>query len=401
MSEKHRKNNVTPLFGKKKEEPKVRESEIDVPDAPAQDDMPRQDIRPRRHHAGAPTVMDMLQQGSSAMPQAESVTEEEREKAAGSYNGLHMDFIGKRRIFYTISITLIVIGILVSAIFGVKLDIQFKGGAIIEYSYTGAISADAAKALANQTISGGDFTVQTNKIPASHTQILVFQTTKALTNTQQAALYNALSKKYTSNNLKKYRSNDVSPEVGRQFLLQSIGAVLLAALLIVLYVWIRFRHIGGLPAGLTALVALLHDVLMAFVAFSIFRIPINDNFIAVALTILGYSINDTIVVYDRIRENRKLFGRSVHFKDIVNRSINQSFTRSINTTLVTFVAIATVCAFSIVYNLDSIRSFALPMMVGVVTGCYSTICIAGPLWVSWVEHKEKKSARYSKRMTAQ
>lgn len=394
MSDKRKKDNVTPLFGRKKEnEPKVRESEIDVPDEPAAE--PRQDIGFRRHGV-APTIMDM----DSGNRSAEPVPAKDEREVDPVYNGLDIDFIGKRRIFYTISIVLIVIGVLISAVFGVKLDIQFKGGAIIQYSYSGKIDQSAAQALANKTITGADFTIQTDKVSASNLQILVFQTTKALTNTQQASLYNAINKEFSSNKVAKYRSNDVSPQTGRQFFLQSIGAVLLAALLIVLYIWVRFRYIGGLPAGLTAFVALVHDVAMAFVAFTIFRIPINDNFIAVALTILGYSINDTIVVYDRIRENRKLFGHSMHFKDIVNRSINQSFTRSINTTLVTFIAITTVCVFSVVFHLDSIRSFALPMMVGVVTGCYSTICIAGPLWVSWVEHKEKKDPHYSKRMTA-
>lgn len=390
MSDKHRKDNVTPLFGHKKDEPKVRESEIDVPDEPAA--QPRQDIG-RRHHGTAPTIMDLDSGRRPSRPFPEQEVDRDADEKGEVYNGLHIDFIGKRRVFYTLSIVLIVIGVLVSAIFGVKLDIQFKGGAIIQYSYTGALSLPAAQALANKTIAGGDFTAQVDKVPANHTQLLVLQTTKALTNTQQASLYDTLNKQFAGNSLKKYASNDVSPETGRQFFLQSIGAVLLASLLIVLYVWIRFRHIGGLPAGLTALVALLHDVVIAFVAFSIFRIPINDNFVAVALTILGYSINDTIVVYDRIRENRSLFGRSMQFKDIVNRSINQSFTRSVNTTLVTFLAIATVCAFSLVFHLDSIRGFALPMMVGVVTGCYSTICIAGPLWVSWVEQQEKRKQR--------
>ena len=94
---------------------------------------------------------------------------------------------------------------------------------------------------------------------------------------------------------------------------QSVLAVVLACLLIILYIWIRFRTIGGLPAGITAFIALLHDVLMGYVAFAVMGIPLDDNFIAVTLTILGYSINDTIVVYDRVRENRKLYGN----KDVV------------------------------------------------------------------------------------
>ncbi len=392
MSDKPKNDNVTPLFGRKKDDGAEKK-------APEQTESPKQDIGYRPRRGGAPTIMDLAAGYQPAVDPKKAVHEKEIDTGM-VYNGLHIDFIGKRKIFYTISITLIAVGILISAIFGVKMDIQFKGGAIIQYSYTGKINQAAVKALANKTISGADFTFQTDKVAAKNIQLIVLETTKSLTSTQQASLYNALKKKLSSNSLKKYQSNDVSPQTGRQFFLQSLGAVALASVLIILYIWIRFRYIGGLPAGITAFVALVHDVLMAFVAFTLFQIPINDNFVAVALTILGYSINDTIVVYDRIRENRKLFGHSLPFKDIVNRSINQSFTRSVNTTLVTFVAIATVCVFSIIYHLDSIRSFALPMMVGVVTGGYSTICIAGPLWVSWVNHKEKKDPNYSKRMTA-
>lgn len=307
---------------------------------------------------------------------------------------LKIDFIGKRRIYYAISLSLIVIGILVSAIFGVDLDIQFKGGAIIKYSYMGSIDKAQADEIAHNTVPNTSINIKIDTITTSSgatTNMLVLELDKNLSDTTQQDLFTSLSSAFADNNLTKYESNVVSPQMGYEFFLKSIAAVLLASFLIVIYIWIRFRKIGGLPAGLTAFVSLFHDVLMAFVAFSIFRIPLNDGFIAVALTILGYSINDTIVVYDRIRENRRLYGTKLHFTDIVNKSINQSFVRSINTTLVTFVALAVVCIFAIVFHLDSIKNFALPMMVGVVTGCYSTICIAGPLWTSWVEYKEKKN----------
>ena len=304
----------------------------------------------------------------------------------------NIDFIGKRRIYYAISISLITIGILVSVIFGVNLDIQFKGGTIIKYTYTGNIDKTAVASLAAKNF-GTAVDVLTDVDTITKTQRLILQFDKDASDTTQAKMYNTLTSSFQSNNLKKYQANTVTPQMGRDFINASIFAVLLASFLIVIYIWFRFRHIGGLPAGITAFIALVHDVLMAFVAFSIFRIPLNENFVAVALTILGYSINDTIVVFDRVRENRKELGHKEPFKDIVNLSINQSFARSINTTLVTFVAIAIICVFSIVYHLDSIKSFALPMMVGVVTGCYSTICIAGPLWVSWETYKEKKSKK--------
>jgi len=306
----------------------------------------------------------------------------------------NIDFMGKRRIYYAVSITLIVLGILVSAIFTVKLDITFKGGAIIKYPYTGTVDKDTIQGIAKKVLNA-DVSVELAKGSGNSTNQIVIETDKTIKKginiTQMDALSAQLTAQYPNSGIANPETNNVDPAMGKQFLIKSIMEVLLASFLIIIYVWFRFRKIGGLPAGITAFIALLHDVIIVFAAFSIFRIPINENFIAVVLLVLGYSINDTIVVYDRIRENRTIFGSKLHFRDIVNKSINQSFVRSINTTLVTFVSITVVLVFSIIFHIDSIFSFALPMMVGVVTGCYSTICIAGPLWVTWVEYKEKKN----------
>ena len=108
------------------------------------------------------------------------------------------------------------------------------------------------------------------------------------------------------------------------------------------------------------------------------------------LTILGYSINATVVIYDRIRENKRLLGTKVSLAELVNTSINQSLTRSINTTISTVIAMGTVCVVAIVYNVSSIITFAAPMLVGMIAGAYSSVCIAGPLWVTWQEHKLAK-----------
>lgn len=305
---------------------------------------------------------------------------------------LNIDFIGKSRIYYTISLTLITLGILVSIIFGVKLDIQFTGGAIIRYTYTGDVSTSTAQQVAQSALPGKLVDASTDVNYVTHQKTLVLDINKNLTSDEQSTLFSAESKQFSGNQLAKGQSTDVAASMGRAFFQKSLLALVLASVLIILYIWIRFRKIGGLPAGIFAFVALMHDVIIGFVAFSVMRFTINDNFVAVTLTILGYSINDTIVVFDRVRENRRLYGQKIPFKDIVNKSINQSFARSINTTLVTFVAIAVIAVFSFLYRLDSLTSFALPMMVGVVTGCYSTICIAGPLWVTWETHKEKRAA---------
>jgi preprotein translocase subunit SecF len=277
-------------------------------------------------------------------------------------------------------------------VLGLKLDIQFKGGAIVQYSFKGNASLIDKNYI--QSVATKDFnsvvSVSLDTGGTSTRNYILVNMNRQITPAQVTLLDNQLTSKFTNSDIAYSQTTDVDPDMGRAFFQSSIFEVLLAAALIIIYIWFRFRKIGGLPAGITAFIALVHDVTMAFVVFSVFRIPINENFIAVALLILGYSINDTIVVYDRIRENRVKFGNKVHFKDIVNRSINQSFVRSVNTTLVTFVAITVVLIFSIIFKIDTIFSFALPMMVGVVTGCYSTICIAGPLWVTWVTYKEKK-----------
>jgi protein-export membrane protein SecF len=311
---------------------------------------------------------------------------------------LNIDFIGKRRIYYTISLCLIAVGIIVSAIFGPDLSIEFKGGAIIQYAYTGTINKDAAASVVKTALPNVNADTRFDVVQGTNKKYLVYEVNTSLTSDQQANLYNAVKAKFPGNSVAKGQSQDVSASMGGEFLQRSILAVVLASLLIIIYIWIRFRTIGGLPAGLTAFVALLHDVIMGYVAFAVMRIPLDANFIAVTLTILGYSINDTIVVYDRVRENRRLYGTKLPFKDIVNKSINQSFARSINTSLVTFAAIAVLGICSIIFHLDSVKSFALPMMVGIATGCYSTICIAGPLWVSWETHKEKSAAAEKQRL---
>jgi preprotein translocase subunit SecF len=179
---------------------------------------------------------------------------------------------------------------------------------------------------------------------------------------------------------------------GRTFFVKCLVAVALASLLVVLYVGLRFRNIGGTSAAAMSLLALLHDVLIAYFVFVIFRIPLNDNFVAVILTILGYSLNDTIVIYDRIRENRKKLDKKTSVSEIVNLSLGQSFTRTLNTSICTLLAIGTVAVIALITGMDSIVSFALPMSVGVVVGFYSSTFLCSPFWAVWVEKSAARKA---------
>ena len=302
-----------------------------------------------------------------------------------------INFYGKRKIFFIISAVVALIGIIAICINGVALDISFKGGAIMKYTYEGEVDNAVVSQIAN-TALGRNVTVQTTTDIATGINRIVLNVAgnEAISIEQQAALETALDEKYPEGNITLSESNNVEPFIGARFLRRSILALVIAFALIVVYVWIRFKQISGLSAGVVALLALLHDCLVVFFTFVVFKMPLNDNFIAVLLTIIGFSVNDTIIIYDRIRENKIMAKHKMPVEELVNKSTTQSLSRSINTGGTTFVAVAIIYIFACVFGIDSIKSFALPLALGLISGSYSSLCIAGPLWVMWQKHKENK-----------
>ena len=139
-----------------------------------------------------------------------------------------------------------------------------------------------------------------------------------------------------------------------------------------------------------AVLALLNDLMVVFGTFVLLRTPLDGNFIAAMLTILGYSINDTVVVYDRIRENRTLMEKKTSFEELVNHSVNQSARRTIITTVTTVMALGVMCIISKLYGLDSIFTFAFPLMMGMISGVYTSLCVSTSAWVLWSERKTGK-----------
>lgn len=302
-----------------------------------------------------------------------------------------INFIGNRKKFYTFSCALIAIVLVFCGIFGVKMDVEFKGGSMVTLSYEGEADLNALKSTISTELNKSNLTLQTGSdISGSQTLTVTLPGSETLTTEQMNSLLTTLNEQYPANNFVQNEVNNVDATIGKEFLLKSIVALIAACVLILLYVAYRFRKIGGLKAGSTAIVALLHDMFVVFGVFVILRIPLNGNFIAALLTILGYSINDTVVIYDRIRENSALYSKKqMGLAELVNLSINQSFARSLMTSITTCLALGVVCVISVIYRLDSIYSFAFPLLFGMVSGVYSTICIATPLWVDW---KSKKKA---------
>lgn len=309
-------------------------------------------------------------------------------------NKFNIDFVGKKKTFFIISIVFIAFSILSTFIFGANLDIQFKGGTILTYIYDGTIDQaqferDATEALGGIGVTstiGEDFTTGRSNIQLS------LISNAGLTSDKQFDLTNTIEEKYTANNIELIESSDVSPSSGREFFLKCGVAVLLSFIVLIIYIAVRFKNIGGWLAGVCAIIALLHDCVIVYGTFIVCGMSINANFMAVVLTILGYSINNTIVIYDRIRENETLFRKTKTREEIVNLSINQSITRSINTSITTIVAMLAVTIVATIYGVTSIISFSLPMMIGMIAGAYSSVCFTCPLWLT-LEGKLRKGGK--------
>ncbi len=296
----------------------------------------------------------------------------------------NFDFIAKRKVFFAVPIIIAVITIITALVAGVPVDIEFKGGTMLTYSYAGDIDTKAVQA----TVEGMNLgTVGVTTGSAFGTDLetvqISFSSDEGLTAEVQASVTDTLVAAYPDNTLELVNSQDVNPSSGFSFFLKCFVAVIFSFVLLVIYIAFRFKNIGGWSAGVFAIVALAHDVFMVFASFVFLRLPIDANFMAVILTILGYSINSTIVMFDRVRENRKLYGNKFTIPELVNASINQTLGRSIKTTITTGIAVLSMCIVALICGVESIVSFVFPLFVGLLAGAYSSIFISGPLWAMW------------------
>ncbi len=278
------------------------------------------------------------------------------------------------------------VGIILTAIFGVNLDINFKGGAVISYSYTGNLDEAAVEKVVKSNLNKNTSVSFSSGISDSTKQVIVTTPgNAALSAERQDKLTKALQKDFKANNITLYNANSVSPSIAGSFFAKSLVAVLITAILVVIYIGYRFRNIGGVSAALSAFAALIIDCIIAFLACTAFGLTIDSNLIAVILTLLGYSLNDTIVIYDRVRENKRLYpGKTIDV--LVDESINSVKTRNFITTLTTVLAVTTIIVVSEIYGLSTLRSFAIPMAFGILSGCLSSLFISGPIWVLWKKY---------------
>ena len=294
----------------------------------------------------------------------------------------------------------LVIALVLTLIFGVNLSIDFKGGTRIAYSYTGEIDTDKVDALVEKTIDAKvDVSSSSGLTDNSQKLVITLSGNNALSNELQQKLDDTLIKAYPDNKFVFSESNSVDGSVAGAFFARALTAVLITGVLVVLYVGIRFRKIGGVSAALTAFAALFLDILVAFFTCTIFRLQVDMTFLAVILTILGYSLNDTIVVYDRVRENKGIYP-DYTTAELMNESLNVVKIRTIFTTVTTFLAVMMIVIVAEIFGLSSLRSFAIPMAIGLVSGCISSLFISGPLWVVWKNFANKRAPKKKKAKTS-
>lgn len=280
----------------------------------------------------------------------------------------HLDFMKYRNFFFAFSILLIVLGIISLFVFRLNLGIDFSSGTRVDIQTDRTLSASEVE----QSARSLGYEPERLVLSGDQQNIATFRLNQELNHQEVSKLKSQLQDKFGV----EPNVSTVSPQVGRDLARNGFYALLIASVFIIIYVWIRFEFLQGL----TAVLALIHDAFFIVTVFSLLQIEVDILFISAVLTIIGYSINDTIVTFDRVRENMKLSRKRLttlkELGDIVNLSIRETLTRSLNTVLTVLFPVI----FLLILGSESIRTFTIALLVGLICGVYSSICIACPLW---------------------
>lgn len=287
---------------------------------------------------------------------------------------MKFDYLKYKYVFLIFSFLVIIGGITYGLVTGYRFDIDFKGGTSIQVDLGEEFDNNEIENIVSE-VTGNKPLVQ--KMTGGNSSVSI--TCEPITEEVSDKVVDALKTRYTS--MQEPSVKNIQPSYGKEMLNSALLAVGVAIVVILLYVGIRFKTLG-FSAAVTAILALVHDVLFVVAIYGIIKFPINSTFVAVILTIIGYSINDTIIVYDRIRENKKKVTRSKDLKETINLSISQVLKRTILTSLTTVTAVIVVYVFALINNQQVLQEFSLPLIIGVIAGTYSSIFIASSLWYS-------------------
>jgi len=285
-------------------------------------------------------------------------------------------YVKLRKFWYLISLLLIIPGLISLCSQGLNLGIDFTGGNLLELRFNQAISVEQVREVL------GNFGLEGASIQRSEETDFLIRT-RELNEEENSRIVQALEDKYGE--VTVLRSERVGPVMGRELIFKALGALAAASVLMIIYIAWRFEF----KQGLAAVIALLHDVFIVLGAFSVFRFEVDSAFVAAILTIIGYSINDTIVIFDRIRENLLNKKKGEILEDTINVSLWQTLARSINTVLTVVMILVAL----LLLGGATIQNMVLALLIGVVSGAYSSIFIASPLWFDMKRLEKQPKAR--------
>ena len=295
-----------------------------------------------------------------------------------------MNFLKARYVCIFISLAVIITGIVMGINGGFKLDIDFLGGTKIQVDLKQEFKNEEIEKLVKE-ITGSNPLVQ--KLSSGESSVSI--STSPISEELSTKIVDKINEVYVKSDEPTIKN--IQPAFGKELIESALIAIITSIVLLLVYIIVRFKTLG-VSAAITAILALVHDALFIIAIYGIFELPINSTFVAVILTIIGYSINDTIVVYDRIRENKRKVTRSDDLKDTINLSLTQTFKRTIFTSITTLIAIVSIYVFAYINNQQVLQEFSLPLTIGVLVGTYSSIFIASSLWyeIDRVSNKFKK-----------
>lgn len=333
--------------------------------------------------------------GGAKSSTAEKVVDTGKAPALPEKTGV--DFVSRTKVFAIISAAVIALTVIFTFVLGVKVDIRFKGGSMLTYSYTGVITEeDTAKVAAEvkslDNVPEATVTTGTSFTGGLNTMVVSFASDEKMDDDTLNAINAKVMAALPDNNIENVDTTNVSASSGSSFMISCVIAVAVAFVLLAVYIAFRFKKIGGLSAGIIAIICLLHDVAITYAVYVFGGMSLDSNFMAVILTLLGYSINNTIIIYDRLRENRAKYGTKFTDSELVNLSINQTIPRSIITTATTVCAMISVSIVCALMGTTSILTFSIPLAIGMLVGFYSSVCLAGPIWI-WVQNLRSNKAR--------
>ncbi len=310
-----------------------------------------------------------------------------------------INFLGKRNIFFILSAVVIIGGFVVMGVNkattgdALNYSLEFKGGTSTTVAFNEEMSLEDIEANVVPIFEGVvNGSVQTQKVAGSNE--VIFKTS-TLDLDQRTEISDALVEKFGIEE-SAITAESISSTISSEVRQDAVVAVGIATICMLIYIWLRFKDIRF---GASSVIALLHDVLVVLAVYAVLKVPVGSTFIACMLTIVGYSINATIVIFDRIRENKAQMRRGESLEDMVNASISQTLSRSIFTSLTTFIMVA--CLY--VFGVSSIKEFALPLMAGIVSGTYSSVCLTGAMWYVFrtrLGEKKNKKAKVEKKVQA-